>query len=287
MTAEREKGIRGETMKLNFAITNPERVVFPKEAITKMDVIRYYLSVADKMLPFLKSRPLSVVRCHDGIQGSCFFRKHPETDEHVEAFSHRGERWFYLKNASQLAYQAQMGTVEIHTWNAKVKKFHSPDRMVFDLDPDGELPLTRLREGVSVLKDLLTKIGLVCFLKTSGGKGYHVVVPFSKCKSAERFYTFSKEVAQTAAGMNGGLFTVNSRKAERKGKIFLDYMRNQTGATCVAPYSLRARDGAPISMPIAWEDLHRISPNAVTLFNYEEYLSDAWDDFFSVKQELR
>ncbi len=268
-------------------ITNPDKIVFPKQNIKKLDVIEYYLEVSELMLPYLKNRPLSAIRCHDGIQGECFFKKHPTSDKNVEIFNHGGEEYFYIKNSAQLAYQAQMGTLEFHTWCSTVNKFSHPDIMVFDLDPDEELPVDRLRDAVKKVKSVLDELNLKSFLKTSGGKGYHIVLPFKRTKDWDSFYAFSKNVASVIESKWHSEFTTNVRKAERKGKIFIDYLRNNLGSTCVAPYSLRAREGAPISMPIAWKELNKITPAEVNIKNYKSYLGDGWKDFFTLSQKLQ
>lgn len=274
---------------LGIEITNPKKVVYKKLNITKLDVIKYYEKVAERMLPFVANRPLSVIRCHGGVDGECFFKKHPTTEkEMVKTFFKNGEEYFYISTIKEIVFQAQMGTIEFHTNGATVKKLENPNIMVFDLDPDEKLSLNKLRDGVTKLKEVLDQIGIKSYLKTSGGKGYHIVIPFYKCKDWKTFSAFSQNVAILCEKKYPNLFTTNIRKTSRKGKIFIDYLRNDKGSTCVGPYSLRARETGGISIPIKWSDLYKIEPNDVTILNYSKFLkrADPWRDFFNTKQTL-
>ncbi len=268
-------------------ITNPNKIVFPKSKITKLEVVNYYIEIANEMLPYVENRLLSVIRCHEGIKGSCFYKKHPTTDKNmVNIKKVDGEEYFYINSTQQLIFQAQMGTIEFHVGGSKVDKINKPNIMVFDLDPDEKLSLLKLRDAVLKLKETLDELGLKSFLKTSGGKGYHVVIPFSETKNWKIFHNFSEKIAVLLENKHPEIFTTNIRKVERKNKIFIDFLRNSKSSTCVAPFSLRARENATISMPIRWEDLNKIDPNEITIKNYKDYLSNAWDEFFKVKQTL-
>ncbi len=269
-------------------VTNPDKIVFPKDKITKMDVIRYYIDVCKLMLPFVSDRLLSVIRCHDGIDGECFFKKHPTTDrDFVNVYEDGKQEYFYINNDYQLITQAQNGTIEFHVGSSNIKKIEKPNIMVFDLDPDRKLSLTKLRNSVLNIKSVLDELNLKSFLKTSGGKGYHIVVPFKESSGWERFYDFARQIASLAESRWPKDFTTNIRKDERNDKIFIDYLRNNRGSTCVSAYSIRARDGAPISMPIAWENINNIKPNEVTIKNFKKYINSAWDSFFEVNQRLK
>lgn len=269
----------------DIKITNPDKIICGD--IKKIDLILYYQKIAPLMLPYISNRPLSVIRCHKGFNDACFFKKHPQLDN-VKTFFDKDEEYFYLTTKKEIIYQAQMGTIEFHPWGSKVKAVDKPDIMIFDLDPDEKMPLETLRECVLKLKDILDQLNLTSFIKTSGGKGYHIVVPFSPCKNWDNFNNFSKQVALLMEQTWPKLFTSNIRKNTRKGKIFVDYLRNTKGATCVAPYSVRARENAPISVPISWKDLNKISPNEITIKNVDKYIkSNPWQDFFKVKQKLR
>lgn len=271
-------------------ITNPSRIVYEKKKIKKIDVVKYYQKISTYLLPYIENRLLSVIRCHNGITDSCFIRKHTSNDNpHIKKIKvDENEEYFYIADKIGIIAEAQMGTIEFHTWGCKVQNIESPDVMVFDLDPDENMPIARLRQGVKLLKKLLDDLNLVSFLKTSGGKGYHIVVPFSSCKNWESFYNFAKKIADLLEATYPKIFTANIRKVERQGKIFVDALRNGKGATCVSPYSLRAKENASLSMPIAWENLNKIKPNQVTIYNYQKYLTpNPWKNFFTVKQVLR
>ncbi len=275
---------------LGIKISNPEKIIYSTPKVTKLDVVNYYKEISNLMLPYIKYRPLAVIRCHGGINSECFFKKHPTTERsYIETFFDDEEEYFYLTNNKGIVNQSQMGTLEFHPWGSKYTKLEKPDIMIFDLDPGEKVSITQLREGVTDLKNILDELKLTAFLKTSGGKGYHIVVPFSSCKNWEAFNSFSKQIASLMEAKWPKRYTTNIRKRERNGKIFIDYLRNDRGSTCVAPYSLRAREGAPISMPIFWEELNKIKPNEITIFNIEKRikLSNPWENFFKVKQSIK
>ncbi len=263
-------------------ISNPERIVYPKEKITKLDIAKYYHSVSKFMMPFLSDRLLSVIRAHDGINGELFFKKHPTTETKlIKKYQLDGEQdYFYLPSEKAIVNQAQMGTIEFHIWASRITAINKPDIMTFDLDPDHRVSLTQLRIATKELKEVLDKLKLKSFLKTSGGKGYHVLVPFNAGFTWNNFEKFAHDIALYLKEEFPKLFTTNIRKVDRQGKIFIDYLRNGKGATCVCPYSLRARDGAKISMPIAWKDIDDVAPADVDIFNYQDYIKkNPWKDF--------
>ncbi|MGN1201561.1 MAG: DNA ligase D [Candidatus Caccovivens sp.] len=276
-------------------ISSPEKIIFKDDNISKLDIVKYYQAVAERMLPYVKERILSVVRCHGDVSGEKFFKKHPNTTcEGVEVVSianDEGEKsdYFYVKNTVGLLNEVQLGTIEFHPWGSHVKTLEKPDYMVFDLDPDEKMDLKQIRQGVKDLKKVLDELALKSFLKTSGGKGYHVVVPFVPHANWNSFHDFSENVSKLMASKWPERYTTNVRKDARKGKIFIDYMRNGRGSTSVAPYSLRARNGATVSMPISWAELDKIAPNEINIKSAMMRLkkSDPWKNFFDVKQELR
>ena len=271
-----------------FKITNPEKILFNKGKIKKIDIINYYIDISCLMLPFIENRLLSVIRCHGDNGNECFYKKHPSNDKDmVKTKKVSGEEYFYINTQEELVYQVQMGTIEFHPWGSVVKSLTKPNMMIFDLDPDEKLPLAKLRDAVIKVKSVLDELNLTSFLKTSGGKGYHIVVPFKESSSWNNFYAFSRKVAEFVESKWPNVFTANIRKAERKGKIFIDYLRNHKGSTCVAPYSVRARDNAPISMPILWKDINKIKPNEITIKNYKNYLNNSWKNYFESSQILQ
>ncbi len=282
-------------------ITHPEKVMFPDRGLTKLSLAKYYAEAAPRMLPFLKDRFLSLVCCPSGIEGERFFRKHlegsfrgvgfaPENEEEGAEIGETegGTENFFVKNESGILALVQYNAVEFHVRAGK-KSAKRPDTMVLDLDPDEGLPLSKTRRGARELKKILEGLGLVSFLKTSGGKGYHLVVPFANGGSAETFRSFARNVALLAEKTFPDLFTAEMSKKARGGKIFLDWQRNSPKATSAAPYSVRAREGAPVSMPIFWEELSKIAPSAITIEKARKRLAmpDPWADFFSVKKNQR
>lgn len=269
-------------------ITNPNKVLFDDPQVTKEDVIRYYAKVAERMLPYISRRILTSVRCPKGVTENCFYKKHPGPGSKgvipfpVTNSSGKTEDYFYIEDSSGLIHEAQMGTLEFHTWGSSVDELDKPDIMVFDLDPDEGMELGRIREGAKDMRSILTELSLKSYLKTSGGKGYHVVVPFKPAMGWEAFHDFAKTVAQVMEQKWPDRYTSNVRKAKRADKIFIDWIRNGRGATSIAPYSVRARAGASVSMPIAWEELDTIAPDGIKMADALRRIgsNDPWRDFF-------
>ncbi len=256
-------------------ISNPDKII--SDNIKKIDMINYYKKISQKILPYLENRFISEVRCHGNFE-NCFFRKHPADNE---------KKFITINSKEDLILEAQLGSIELHPWGCKKQNPNKPDIMIFDLDPDENMNLKTLRKCVLLLKQVLDDLNLTSFLKASGGKGYHVLLPFKESHSWQKFSKFSKNIALLLESSYPNLFTTNIRKSERKGKIFVDYLRNKKGATCVAPYSLRARENLPVSLPLDWKDLNRISPNQVKIKNVENFLSkNPWKDFFLIEQSL-
>ncbi len=276
-------------------ITNPDKVIFDDPEITKLDVVRYYAVVSARMLPYVQGRILSIVRCPKGVTQSCFYKKHPGPDSKgivtmpTPTSSGKTEDYFYINNAAGLIYEAQMGTIEFHTWGSSVEALEKPDIMVFDLDPDEGMHLDTVRQGVTNIKSVLDNLELSAFLKTSGGKGYHIVVPFKASVGWDMFHDFARRVAEVMEQQWPDRYTSNVRKNKRTNKIFIDWIRNGRGATSIAPYSLRARSGARVSMPITWQELNTVAPNQITLADALERISgsDPWRDFFQIEQQLK
>lgn len=266
-------------------VTHPEKVMFSNPVLTKGQLVNYYAAVAEKMFPYLKDRFLSLVCCPSGTDGEKFFRRHFEGDfAGIKSAPAEEEEYFYITNEKALVFLAQYNAVEIHVWASKKSSPYRPDVMVFDLDPDENLPLKEVRRGVLDLKEVLDGLGLKSFLKTSGGKGYHVVVPFKKGADGQVFRDFSKRVAELLESKFPNRYTSTIAKKARTGKIFIDWQRNSPGATSVAPYSVRARKGAPVSMPISWEELSKVAPASVTVRTAIKRLeNDPWADFNVVK----
>lgn len=268
-------------------ISSPARPLFAGAGVSKLEAARYYEAAAGRMLTYLFGRPVSAVRCHGD---SCFFRKHPDgPGEGIELVRlDEGAPYFCLRSPEGLLREVQLGTVEFHAWACRADAPERPDVMTFDLDPDEGLPVALLREGVRELKAVLDGLGLVSFLKASGGKGFHVAVPFVPRAGWAAFAAFARKTAELLQKSRPDLFTVNVRKQSRKGKIFLDFLRNKRGATAVAPWSLRARPGTRAAVPLRWEELDEAEPGGFDLSAALARLKepDPWQNFFRVGQSL-
>lgn len=267
-------------------ISSPDKIIFPIAGFTKSDVARYYEGAANAVVPFLKDRTVAVVRCYGAVDKSeKFFKKHPSCSaESKHAVTAGGEEFIGVGDMRSLLGQVQLGSIEFHIPVAKAGK--AADFMVFDLDPDERLSTEELRRGATDLKSVLDMLSLPSFIKTSGGKGYHILVPVSGgADTAE----FSRTLALYMAKKWEDMYTANIRKAARKGKLFIDWQRNTRGATFVAPYSLRARPSASVSAPIYWEELFEIAPDSIdlelALKRMKEF--DPWKDIFSSAVKLK
>jgi len=277
-------------------ISHPERVIDKSSGCSKLDVVEYYASVADWMLPHLKDRPVSLVRAPEDIGGELFFQKHsaklaiPHIKQHPD-IDPGHPALLTIESAQALVGTAQMGTIELHTWNAVASNIEKPDRMVFDLDPGEGVGWERMLEAAKLTKELLAELGLTSFCKTSGGKGFHVVVPLAKQASWDDMKDFSQAVAQHMASTLPKLFSAKMGMQNRKGKIFIDYLRNNRGSSTVAAFSLRARPGLGASMPISWDELDDVkSGDQWHIGNVRERLDalkrDPWTGYDKARQRL-
>jgi len=228
-------------------------------------------------------RPISLVRCPQGRSKKCFFQKHDSGSfgpdvKHVPVKEKKGgtEDYLYIDDAKGLLTLVQMGTIEVHGWGSRVKPLEKPDRLVFDLDPDVGLDFGDVRSAAVRLKALLADLGLVSFPMVTGGKGLHVIVPLDATVTWPKVSDFAERFARAIAEAEPERFTANIRKVAREGRIFLDYLRNQRGATAIMPYSARARDGAPVAAPISWEELEGIKGgNIFTILDADQLLARA------------
>ena len=245
-------------------ISSPERVIFPELGLTKKDLADYYATIEPLIMVDAAHRPMTVIRCPGGRTGECFFQKHdkgtfgPHVKQiPIEESSGAVEDYLYFDDIQGLLACVQMGTIEFHGWGSKVDKVEYPDRLVFDLDPDVGLDFAKVKTAAVRLKALLEDLGLKSFPLLSGGKGIHVVVPLDASKDWPTVKSFADRFSRAISEAEPQTFTANIRKVQRKGRIFLDWLRNQRGATAVMPYSARARENAPVSAPIAWEEFDR------------------------------
>ncbi|MGN7931384.1 DNA ligase D [Sphingopyxis sp. 22461] len=257
-----EKKQSAPTATSDVTISSRERIIFPEAKATKGDLADYYAAIAPIMLPHSARRPISLVRCPQGRAKKCFFQKHDSGSFgkhvlHVPIREKDGghEDYLYVEDADGLLACVQMGTIEFHGWGSHVDALEKPDRMVFDLDPDEGLDFADVKKAALDIRRQLADIGLVSFAMLSGGKGVHVVVPLDPGHSWDAHKDFSKRFAEALSLAEPGRFTPTMSKAKRKGKIFIDYLRNQRGSTAIMPYSARAREGAPVAVPIGWDAL--------------------------------
>jgi bifunctional non-homologous end joining protein LigD len=279
-------------------LTNPDKVLYPGQGITKRDLALYYERVADWILPHLVGRPLTLLRCPEGRAKECFYQKHvtdqfPDSIERVEVEAGPDAAPYgAVRSLQGLVSLVQMGVLEIHVWGAHSDNVERPDMMVFDLDPDEGLAWERVTEAARRMRDRLDEIGLRSFLKTTGGKGLHVVAPVARRLEWDDFKAFARAVVDGIVAAEPSRYTANASKARRKGKVFLDYLRNGRGATAVVAYSTRARPGAPVSTPLAWEELDDpdLRGGRYTLEMVPARLAalsaDPWKDYLSTRQSI-
>jgi bifunctional non-homologous end joining protein LigD len=269
-------------------ITNPEKIYYPQLGLRKIDLIEYYLKVSDRILEHITDRPLMIVRCPQGEGETCFYQKHwmKGFPSAVKKIKVKGESETYIgvDSVEGLLALAQFGSLEIHTWNTHFENIENPDQWVFDLDPDKGVSWDVVVETAFLFRKELEKLSLKSFVKTTGGKGLHIVVPLKPRLNWDISKKFTKAICDDIASTQPSLYLVNMSKAKRKGKIFLDYLRNTRGATAVAPYSTRNFAGATVSMPIAWNDLKKkVESTSFTISNYKK-AADPWKDFFKIQQ---
>ena len=283
-------------MVAGVAITHPQRVLYPEAGLRKLDIVRYYERIAPVMLPYIRNRPLALVRCPSGPASHCFFQKHAEVGDipgikTVEIEESQGVHPYVIANSVHaLVGLAQMNVIELHSWGARSDRLEQPDTLILDLDPDAGLPWTRVTEAAMLMHTLLQELGLESFLKTTGGKGLHVVVPLSRRHSWDEVKNFARACADHLVHANPGRFTAEASKTKRKGKVFIDYLRNARGALAVAPYSVRARSGATVATPLRWDELNeKLHPddfNVATTIARIEREDDPWRGYAAVQQTL-
>ena len=278
-----KKGDAASADRFGIKISNPDRVIFPGEELTKGDLADYYAAIEALMLVDMAKRPISLIRCPQGRAKHCFFQKHDSGSmgdhvKHVPIEESDGEvqDYLYVQDARGILACVQMGTIEFHGWGSKAAKLEYPDRLVFDLDPDEGLDFAKVRAAAERLRDLLADLGLVTFPMLTGGKGIHVIAPLDAKADWPAVKSFAERFSRAIAEAEPEVFTANIRKNQRKGRIFLDWLRNQRGATAVMPYSARAKEGAPVAAPIAWEELDKYkSGGAFSIRDADELLDRA------------
>ena len=280
-----------------ITITHPERIVFHENNYTKQDVAAYYDRVADLILPYLKNRPVSVIRCPDGLSKKCFFQRHVSgaaarnlTQLDIKD-TESGDPYFSIDDKKALLSLVQFGVIEFHPWGSKAPDFERPNRIIFDLDPDPKIDFPSIKAAALLIRDRLEEIGLRSFLKTTGGKGLHIVAPIQSLYGWDTVKQFTREFVEKLEADFPKAFVTHALKEKRKGKIFLDYLRNDETATAVAPFSLRARENAPMSVPLSWDELDKLpKPDEYNLSNIDKKIGqkfdDPWKDLTSIQQKL-
>ena len=279
------------------AISNGDKLLYPEAGITKRDVAEYYAAVGDWIVPQLSGRPLTLVRCPNGWDKPCFFQKHAtqglsEFIDRIDIREGGGEQPYMMaNNVAAVVALLQMGVLELHPWGSRTPKLGNPDRLVFDLDPDEALAWDKVVDAVKVLRKLFDTLGLACFVKTTGGKGLHVVVPIEPQRPWDEAKEFCKAIAELLVRTFPDRFTSKMTKSTRTGRIFVDYLRNAENATAIAAYSVRAKANAPVAMPIAWEQLkadlrfaHFNVKNVPALLRRRR--NDPWAGLAEVRQQL-
>ncbi len=279
---------------MGIAISHPERIVYAPEKLTKLNVAEYYQAVEKWLMPHLIGRPLSLLRCPDGTEKECFFQKHLDDFrlkhiQKIDVDANDKGKYLIANNISAVIELVQMGVIELHTWGSTIEDLHKPDRFIFDLDPDTAVPWEKVIEGASLVRYLLDNLGLKSFLKTTGGKGLHIVVPIKPEHDFPVIKAFTKGIATHLAKTIPTHFIDVMSKEKRKNKIFIDYLRNGEEATAIAAYSLRARPTAPISVPLRWDELNAdLKSYSFNMQNiYERLLNlshDPWEDYFTTQQ---
>lgn len=285
----------------DIEVTKADKELFPADQVTKGDLVEYYRSVAEVMLPHLAGRPLTMRRFPDGIDSDGFFQKHPSAHfpdwmTVVEVPQRtRGETVTHVvcDSAATLAYLANQAAVEFHIWLSTMDDIDRPDRLVIDLDPPPDTEVAVLRSIAHRFRDLFTEVGLTPFTQATGGRGYHVVAPLDRSEDFDFVRALALDLAERVAEAEPDLVTTAQRKQRREGRIFLDVGRNGYAQTFVAPYSLRARPGAAIATPLDWDEFGRSRPNGVTIAKMRRRLaqkSDPWariDDHAASPAEAR
>ena len=259
-----KKGKSATAEDFGIEISSPDRIIFPELGLTKKDLADYYATIEPLIMVDAANRPMTLIRFPSGRTGESFFQKHdkgtfgPNVKQiPIEEKDGHFEDYLYFDDIRGLLACVQMGTIEFHGWGSKIDKVEYPDRLVFDLDPDVGLDFGNVKEAAKLLRELLKGLGLESWPLLSGGKGMHVVVPLDASEDWPTVKSFAERFSRAISEAEPEMFTANIRKEQRKGRIFLDWLRNQRGATAVLPYSARGREGAPVSAPIAWEELDK------------------------------
>ncbi|WP_045094843.1 non-homologous end-joining DNA ligase [Legionella fallonii] len=285
-----------KTPELEGKIKNPLKVLYPEDQITKKDLFNYYDTISDYILPYLSQRPLTLVRCPD-LYSQCFYQRHynESTPKALHAIQIKhddsAEQYIYLNDKAGLLSLIQMGVLEIHPWGSRIPHLDKPDRIIFDLDPAPLVTWEKVVAAAFDVKEQLEHHQLQSFVKSTGGKGLHVVVPIKPEHEWEKVKNFAHYLAQFLEKQKPNNYVSTISKEKRQGKIFIDYLRNQWAATAIGNYSTRAHIHAPVAIPLAWNELsNRKEDNSYTIKTVLKRLShlkeEPWHDFWRIKQSL-
>lgn len=271
-----------------IAISNPDRQIVEAPGHAKLDVVRYHERLAAWLLPQLAPRPIAVVKCMGGRFDDCFFQKHPL---HSRDDDDDSPPFMRLADTVDVVRVVQNGAYEFHTWGASFPRLERPDRITLDLDPDTALPWSAIRAAAEHVRELLDRLELRWFVKTTGGDGLHFVLPITRRHTWIETREFARAIAEMLAGAMPALFTAKAGKDARVGRVYVDYLRNAEGATAVAAYSLRARPGLPVSMPVAWSEIeHDVRGDYFNIDNAADAVvqrrADPWGDYERSRQTL-
>lgn len=278
-------------------LSNPDKILYPEDKITKQDLFDYYDEISDHILPYIRNRFLSLVRCPSSYT-QCFYQKHlNQKSDHllslpVQDKNGDTEQYLYLNDKEGLLSLVQMGVLEIHPWGSTVKQYEYPDILIFDLDPGTGVAWSQVVDAAFDIRDRLASYSLRCFVKTTGGKGLHLVIPIKPDHDWDMLKNYTHVFAEYLEKINPQNYISTMAKVKRKGKIFVDYLRNQRGATAIAPFSTRARRHAPVAVPLHWEELSgRSDDHFYTIHTLPKRLkqlkNDPWADFWTLQQALR
>lgn len=276
-------------------LSSPDKVLWHEQGVTKSELADYYVAISEVMLPHVARRPVTMVRCPAGAEKKCFYQRHaasgvpPELKEvTVPGFD---EPYLYIEDVAGLVAMVQMGTLEIHPWGVTVERPDRPDRIIFDLDPDVGLGFADVIGATLEVRERLNALGLESFVKTTGGKGLHIVVPIEPVAEWRAAKAFAKAFSEAMAADSPERYLTRVSKAERSGRIFIDYLRNDPTSTAVGPYSTRSRPGAPVATPLEWDEVaDGLDPRAFTVATVPARVRglrrEPWSEMELVRQRL-
>lgn len=279
-------------------ISHPEKVLFPDADFSKLELVEYYQKVSSYMIPYIIDRPVSLVRTPDGIEEQQFYQKHPGESfpkyiDRVKIKNSEGDAGIYisLDEVKDLIYLSNLSVIEYHSWGSRAKSLEKPDTIVFDLDPTPTAKWKFTIDTAKIIRDKLSEIGLRSFVKTSGKKGLHVMVPLSGKNSWEEVRGFAETFAKNLAAANPKTMTTEFYKKNRGDRVFIDWLRNLRGATSIAPYSVRVYKDAPVAVPVDWSEVtEALKPNQYNIKNLFRRLSaldkDPWSEYLKTNQYL-